>query len=829
MIWGGVRDAGGPGRGAPPPGGRGPKGRSASRKGHGAVQDELEQRVRIRTRALARSNEALRSEVAERERAEASLRQVQEQFRLFVEHSPAAVAMFDREMRYVLVSHRWRTDYGLGDREIIGRSHYEVFPEVPDRWREIHRRVLAGETLSCDEDPFPRLDGHTDWVRWECRPWPDSSGAVGGLIMCTEVVTERKRAELRLQRVERARMALSRCSQALVRAVDEPSFLREICRVVVEVAGYRLCWVGFAEHDEEKTVRPVAHAGYEEGYLRTLRVSWADTDRGRGPVGCAIRSRRPSVFKDVADDPHFAPWREEAMKRGYASVIGVPLLCEAEALGVVVIYASEPDAFDDEEVALLRGLADDLGYGIVSLRARAERRKAREELERAHEELERRVDLRTAELSRANELLTREVAERERAEQALRSSERLYRQLTEGTRDAIVVADQRGVITLINPAARRVFGYDEGEALGRPLSLLIPEEDQVDHREAVRRFVEAREGHLVGRTVELRGRRKGGEVFPLEISLSAIDLPEGVVLLGAIRDVTDRQRMQARINQAEKLASLGLLSAGIAHEINNPLAYVSNNLAVLERDFAALSEILDVHDQARDDLLRACPDRLARIDEIAEQFDLPYLRENLGRLLTSTKQGIRRVSDIVQNLRGFTRLDQAAVDRVDLHEAIASSIEMVRGRLDRHNIALEQRRGDLPAVSCTPAQINQVVLNLLVNALQAIEATGRDRGRIELITRQEGDEVVLEVADDGVGIAEADLPRIFDPFYTTKPVGQGTGLGLSISHGIIRDHGGRLEVESRPGLGARFRVVLPVASPEPPPPSGHPEAGDPQV
>jgi signal transduction histidine kinase len=322
----------------------------------------------------------------------------------------------------------------------------------------------------------------------------------------------------------------------------------------------------------------------------------------------------------------------------------------------------------------------------------------------------------------------------------------------------------------------------------------------------------------VGQTLELRGRRKGGEVFPLEISLSAIDLPEGVVLLGAIRDVTDRQRMQTRISQAEKLASLGLLSAGIAHEINNPLAYVLNNLAVLERDFAALGEILEAYDQARADLLRACPDRVARLDQLAEEIDLPYLRENLGRLLGSTRQGARRVSDIVQNLRGFTRIDQAAVDRVDLHEAIASSIEMVRGRLERQNITLEQHWGELPEVSCTPAQINQVVLNLLVNALQAIESTGRDRGRIVLTTRAEGDAVILEVADDGIGIAEADLPRIFDPFYTTKPVGQGTGLGLSISHGIIRDHGGRLEVESRPGLGARFRVILPIDSPE----QGHP-------
>jgi PAS domain S-box-containing protein len=766
------------------------------------------------------SNEALRLEIADRERVEAELRRVQEQFRLFVDYTPAAVAMFDRDMRYLLASRRWLTDYGLGDRTIIGRSHYEIFPEIPDRWKEIHRRSLAGEVLRCEEDPFPRLDGKTDWVRWECRPWFEPDGDIGGLIMFTEVVTDRKRAELRLRRVERARTALSRCSQALVRAGDESTFLGEICRVIVEVAGYRLCWVGFAEHDEAKSVRPVAHAGQEEGYLRTINATWADTERGRGPVGRAIRSGSPSVFKDVARDPHFKPWRDEALKRGYASVLSVPLVCETEVFGVVVIYASEPDAFDEEEVALLVGLADDLSFGLVSLRARAERRKARQELERAHDELERRVAHRTVELSRANDQLQREMAERERVEQALRSSERLYRQLTEGTRDAIVVADQRGVISLFNPAARRIFGYREDEAIGQPLTLLMPEEYQETHDQAVQRYVATRQGRLVGQTLELRGRRKEGEVFPLEISLSAIDLPEGVVLLGAIRDVTDRQRMQTRISQAEKMASLGLLSAGIAHEINNPLAYVLNNLAVLERDFAALGEILVAYDQARADLLLACPDRVARLDQLAEEIDLPYLRENLGRLLSSTRQGARRVSDIVQNLRGFTRIDQAAVDRVDLHEAIASSIEMVRGRLERQNITLEQHWGELPEVSCTPAQINQVVLNLLVNALQAIESTGRDQGHIVLTTRAEGDAVILEVADDGIGIPEAVLPRIFDPFYTTKPVGQGTGLGLSISHGIIRDHGGRLEVESRAGLGTSFRVILPINSPEERPPAG---------
>ena len=348
------------------------------------------------------------------------------------------------------------------------------------------------------------------------------------LVRANEALT----AEIReRRRIDRARQALSRCSQALIRVGDEPQFLGELCRVIVEVAGYRLCWVGYAEDDQDKSVRPVAHAGYEEGYLETVRVTWADTERGHGPVGTAIRTREPAVFRDVASDPDFAPWRAEALRRGYASVIGLPLLSGPEVLGALAIYAAEPDAFDEDEVQLLRELADDLTYGIAALRTRAARLRAEEALRRAYDELERRVEERTAELSRANALLTREIADRERAEVALRNSERLYRQLAEGILEAIVVADERGRIKLFNPAAQRAFGYAEHEVLGQPLSLLMPTDDREAREQALRHYVETREGRPIGRTFELQGRRKGGELFPLELSLSAIELPEGIIFL----------------------------------------------------------------------------------------------------------------------------------------------------------------------------------------------------------------------------------------------------------------------------------------------------------
>jgi PAS domain S-box-containing protein len=390
--------------------------------------------------------------------------------------------------------------------------------------------------------------------------------------------------------------------------------------------------------------------------------------------------------------------------------------------------------------------------------------------------------LREAETRRRNERLEREIAERKKAEVALRASERRYRQLTEGTSDAIVVADQQGRITIFNPAARHVFGYSEAEALGQPLTLLVPPGDRDARSADWQRVATSQDEPSAGKPVELPGQRKGGEVFPMEMSLTALGLPEGVIVLAAIRDATERHRLQARLVQAEKLASLGILSAGVAHELNNPLSFVSNNLAVLERD---------IHD-------------------LENEADPAGLRQDIEQLLGSTRRGVRRAADIVQRLRDFARLDRAETDLMDIHQAISASLEFLRESLDRCHIEVDRRFGQLPPVSCAPGRMNQLFFELLNNAIQAIEATSRSHGRIEIRTHADGDRVVVELTDDGCGIPAEVLPRIFDPFFTTRPVGAGKGLGLSTSHGVVADHDGQIEVESPPGKGTTVRVILPV-------------------
>ena len=409
------------------------------------------------------------------------------------------------------------------------------------------------------------------------------------------------------------------------------------------------------------------------------------------------------------------------------------------------------------------------------------------------------------------EALERSAREVEAKNQALIESERRYRQLTEAALDGIIVADQDGRITLCNPAAERTFGYAAAEVIGRPLDTLIPEEYRERHRQGFRRYVQTREPRIVGRTVELPGRRKDGNEFPLELSLSAIDLGGDLQLLGAIRDLTERNRIRDVLTQNEKLAAIGLLSAGVAHEINNPLAYVANNLVVLERDCKGLLSLLEVYEGARGRLAGVDPEAARQAQAVAEHIDLPYVRDNLHRILTRTREGVVRVSKIVQSLRGLARTDRPQLEPAHLPDLIESSLEMIRGRMQRRGIRLELDYGSAPKVRCVTTQINQVLLNLLVNALQAVEAVDRPEGgciRVAL-RRQDGD-LLIEVADNGCGIDAKELPRIFDPFYTTKPVGEGTGMGLSISHGIVAGHGGRIEVDSQPGRGSRFRVFLPL-------------------
>ncbi|MDP2751884.1 MAG: ATP-binding protein, partial [Rhodocyclaceae bacterium] len=261
---------------------------------------------------------------------------------------------------------------------------------------------------------------------------------------------------------------------------------------------------------------------------------------------------------------------------------------------------------------------------------------------------------------------------------------------------------------------------------------------------------------------------------------------------------------QNQLMQAEKMASIGQLAAGVAHEINNPVGYVASNLSTLGRSLNDLLAVLDASEHLETTLSGESPELLA-LRALKEKVGIQSLRDDLHDILTESKEGLDRVKKIVLDLKTFSHMDEAGWGVADLHAGLDSTLNIVWNEL-KYKAEVVKLYATLPEIECVPSQINQVFMNLLVNAGQAIEG----HGIITIRTGQEGEEVWVDVSDTGKGIAPEHIGRVFDPFFTTKPVGKGTGLGLSLSYNIIKKHRGRIEVNSELGKGTTFRVWLPI-------------------
>ncbi|MBU4232151.1 MAG: PAS domain S-box protein, partial [Proteobacteria bacterium] len=322
------------------------------------------------------------------QQAAQALQEANNRLRTLVLASPLAIIALDLKGRVISWNPAAEHMFGWRQEEVMGRPLPIIPPGQEKNFQAIHQQTLEGDSLLGLELRRQRRDGSLIDIRLSTSPLHDGAGAMTGIMGIIEDITEPKRMAATLRQASRALKAITECHQALIRATDETELLGEVCRIIVEVGGYRMAWVGYAEADAHKSVRPVAQTGFDEGYVEKLNLTWADKARGRGPVGTAIRLGEPAVCRDTQVDPGFAFMAEEARIRGYASVLALPLN-HSHTFGALNIYATEPNAFDDEEINLLLGLANDLAYGIMALRGRAKQRRAEEALKESEQELRR--------------------------------------------------------------------------------------------------------------------------------------------------------------------------------------------------------------------------------------------------------------------------------------------------------------------------------------------------------------------------------------------------------------------------------------------------------
>lgn len=774
-------------------------------------------------------------DTTDRHRAEAELRASRERLRLFIEYAPAGVAVLDRELRYLAYSRRWLSDYGLVGQNLLGRSHYEVFPEIPSRWRSIYERCLRGTADRCEQDRFDRQDGTVIWLRWEIQPWREPTGEVGGLVFLTEDITARVTAEQALRRSERRLLE----AQALAKLGDWEWDLTS-GRLLWSPQTYRL----FGVDPDEFSLTPESFSGLVLPDDRErLQTAYRDAVAARRPYQVSYRVRTSTgAIRHIEEraETEYAPDGNPVVCRGSVQDVTARVEAEeqlriSEARLREAVRCAGIGIFDHDHVtgavylsshfrALLE-IGPDEPVFVTSVMDRVhpdDQGWVREGVRRAHDptgdgafDVEHRILLSDG---RVRWLLIRSKTEfggdgvdrrpvrtygagidftdRKLAEEALRASEERFRTYVDNSPLGVFVTDLHGRYLDVNPAGCRLSGYTREELLARSVAdLSSPDGAALD---AFRRALadgavdvelplwpKTGEAHWVAvSAVRLAGDRVLAFAADIQervrssvaLQMALAELRHRLEQLTTMhaeldRETQRRRQLEGELADTHRLLSVSALAGGVAHELNQPLTAILNYVA-------------------------GCLRRLPPIEVVAG------LRESLREVEVEA----RRAVDIIQALRNLfcQRLPELGLGDVNAVVVQAADIILPVAEVAgvRVNCTLA---GELPALCLDSLLITQAVLNLLSNAIEAMEHTSVEERVVELETAIDSSGAVrVGVHDRGAGLpAAVDLGRAF---RTTKPGGM--GLGLPITRNLVELHSGRLWATPRAGGGTSFYFTL---------------------
>ncbi len=746
--------------------------------------------------------------------------------------------------------------FGYTAEEMVGQSIGRLIPV--DHHEELQanlQRVARGEEVESHDCLRLNKDGKLIDVSVTIFPIKDSAGNIVGAASIKRDITTRKHAEEELHKINCTLQAYNHSNQALLHATDEMSFLQEVCKIIIEDCGHPMVWIGYAEDDEEKSIRPVANSGFEAGYMETLQLTWADTERGRGPTGTAIRTGQVSYCRNMLTDPSFLPWRAQAVKRGYAASLVLPLQDNGRAFGAMTIYFHEPDPFSDEEIALLSKLASDCAFGITTLRLRVANAKYEEALH-------------------------------------------LYELIAAHSRDMIFfIRRDDGCIVEANNAVLDEYGYSREELYTKTIAdLRTPESAPMTD-------AQMQEADTHGILFETIHRRKDGSEFPIEVSSRGAYIDGQRMLVSVVRDITAR-----RIAEAEREQLLTQVQRHAA-ELDATLSSIADGMILYDATGAivrispAAATALDYHD---DQLGEHISTRVSRV-KVTHPDGTPYLPEDLpamrafagetvqqevmvlqnsnrtywlstsaapirgadgqslGVIVTSTD--ITELRDIQEQMETFMHLVshdlrtplaiihgylELLEDNLpgEKNAMIDLSIDTIRRSVKRMGVMIEdllitarleggqlpmestpcelqswlpeflQRSATvfdplriilelpeyLPTVAADTNRLERILTNLVSNALKY----GADGTAVMISVKLLEDQLQFSISDQGRGIDHNHIPHLFDKFYRadTERIAEGIGLGLYITRLMVEAHGGHIWVESDVGVGSTFYFTL---------------------
>jgi PAS domain S-box-containing protein len=699
------------------------------------LSSELEQKVRERTKEIKETRDYLRTLISS---MNDGLMVINKDY-VITDVNPIACKMA-----------------GLSKEEMVGRNCYNVSHNLNEPCKPPHgecpvKRVYeTGKSHRAIHEHFNK-DGKSIYIEISASPILDEEGRVSEVLEVTRDITERIEMEKKLKeyseeleekvrartRVLREHMEELALLQKANNAINKSMPLEEVLKIIVEgmTSSFKYEASGITLLSEDRKYLHSIAISADSELISKLEKFTGMTFKDykiplfEGSIHRRVVEKKESlitediakIFEHFTDDERLKPLAMGAARiSGFKSAIGVPLTAGDKVIGIIGVASKRK--LKSQDLERLERIASQAGLAI----------------------------------------------EKARLEKEIKESEERYYNLIESANDGIFVVDEKGNYIMVNRRACEMTGYSREELLKMNMKDLIVDSQPENSAE---RHPSSQEG---GRypVVEIKMKRKDGEVITVEQSTAPITVGGKKLLQAIARDVTERKKfekekakLEQQLYQTDKLASVGLLAAGVAHGINNPLTAISLNTEVL------MSRVKD--------------------EEIKEK-------------LRTIEEQVNIAASIVKNLLDFSREMKPEVRTIDLNEILQKDLETLSFHLK--GIDVSKNFNKIPKIIGDASQLHQVFMNIIINAIQAMP----DGGKLTISTEREDSYVVVTISDTGVGIAKEHLPKIFDPFFTTKEVGEGTGLGLSICHGIVKEHGGSIEVESEVGKGSTFRVKLPV-------------------
>lgn len=708
------------------------------------------------------------ADISQRVLAEKQEHQSLETLRRFIDHMPGMAYIKDHESRVLVASQRFQELLGLVPDDLIGRTTEEIFPgEVGQRSVANDREVMAGGQAQVFEETMAGRIYET--IKFPI-PHDDAPADLGGISI--DISERKQNAALLALQASRAVALLALPAKSIELA--ESAFMGYVLDVVEELTESQIGFMHFVNPDEESielaawSTRPsdkYCPAEFDGQYPVSPAGVWTD----------AARLKCPLIINDyaAAENIHGLPDGHWALER----LISVPVM-ESDVVRMITGVGNKATPYNDVDVETLQLLGNEAWRIVRQQRADKALRIANQ-------------------VVNASSVVCFRWAATE-GRPIVFVSENVSRW---GYTVEDLQAGHPSFADLVHPddqvrfaAEMRMKTADGCESYEQEYRLVTRENKTiwVVDRSIVRRAVDGKVAFYDGVLTDIT------EIKTQQLAM-ATNLAEQKKLNKRLEEAHNQ------LLQSEKMASIGQLAAGIAHELNNPIGFVHSNLGTLDGYVRDLMAIIAAYEQLVSVEAPDCP-AAGQLRLLKEACDFNYIAEDIGPLLSESKDGLSRVRKIVLDLKSFSHVSEQEWQWADLHQGLDSTLNIVWNEL-KYKCKVVKEYGDLPKVFCIISQLNQVFMNLLVNAGHAIETQGTITIRTACLAN---DEICIEVRDTGKGIAPEHIKRIFEPFFTTKPVGKGTGLGLSLAYGIVDKHHGRIEVESALGLGCTFRMILPI-------------------